>query len=50
MSEEGHTWKSISCSEGIMVYLALAARNPPLNELILCSLTLVQPTQVIALL
>lgn len=50
MSEENHTWKSISCSEGIIIHLALVGRNPSLNELVLCSLTLVQPTPVIALL
>lgn len=50
MSEDGPVWKSISCSEGIMIHLALAVGNPSLNELVLCSLTLVQPTLLIALL
>lgn len=50
MSEEGHAWKSGSCCEGIMIHLAFAVRNPSLNELVLCSLTLVQPTLGIALL
>lgn len=38
---EGHSWKSIRYSDGITIHLDLAARKPSLNELALCSLSLV---------
>lgn len=38
---EGHSWKSISYSDGITIHLDLAARKLSLNEFALCSLALV---------